>query len=218
MRSGRTSLAVASLLLLLAARVGLGAKPGSSQDPAVATFGDRRGDKILSDGSGPYDDADQCVIAWVDSASGQLFFRSASPICNREIVLNFGDALSRRAGCNCSLGPCHEDDAFNQAGTLDICGANTVLDVRWLADRLFHSAALTGGTPLTLRINLAPDFRYTAFELQFEQAVPVTGGATTRVMAAGSNAVAELYRFTGKGGQKVSLGRFCMPFELTVTR
>jgi len=233
MRRERTSLVTASVLLLVAA-VGFAAKGGSSQVPASATFADRTlvpdgiDDRIRSDGLGAYNDlgmGDPCLTAWVDSASGQFFFRTASRTCNREMILDFSDALSRQAGCNCSpgpgpspAGPCRVDDAFNQAGDIDLCFANTVKDVRWIAGNLFGSSALSAGIPLTLRINLEPNFEKTAFELQFEQSVTVAGDATTRVMSSDSTRVAELYKYTGKGSNKLSLGRFRMPFELTVTK
>jgi len=231
MRRERTSLVMASaLLLVLVAAVGFAAKGGSTQLPATAMFADRSDDRIRSDGGGIYDDTDPKVTVWVDSASGQFFFRTASRTDGyRAINLDFTDALSRQAGCNCLLGPCLVDDAFGQGDdapdqtpdfpdTLDICGLNTVPDVRWIAGNLFGSSALSAGIPLTLRISLEPDFRYTAFELQFEQSVAVTGSGNTRVMSASSTQVAELYKYTGKGNNKLSLGRFRMPFELTVTR
>ena len=195
-------------LSILVATAALAAK-GSSQVPATADFGDRAGDKILSVGGAVYADGN-CVIAWVDSGSGQFFFRTASRSCNREILLDLSQALERQAGCDCSLGSCPVNDAFNQAGELDICGANTVGDVRWIAGNLFGSSAPSAGIPLTLRINLEPNFEKTAFELQFEQSVAVEEGATTseRLMSADSNLVAELYKYTGKGNNKIGLGRF----------
>jgi hypothetical protein len=36
-------------------------------------------------------------------------------------------------------------------------------------------------------------------------------------VTAGSQAIAELYKYQAKGGRKVSLGRFRMPFEIVVT-
>ncbi len=230
MRCNRKSL-VNAVLMVVAAAAAVAAK-GGSQDPATATFTDRVGDKIRSAGGSVYANGTDCVIAWVDSnASGFFFFRTTGGTCYnntsqfRPIVLDFSDAISRQAECNCSLGPCSVNDAFGQGGgaslfpdQLDICGMNTVPDVRTIADKLFASSALAGGTPVTLAINLAPDFRYTAFELQFEQSVPVTEPAGgTRVMTAGSTRVAELYKINKKG-PKSSLGRFRMPFELTVTK
>lgn len=219
----RTSLAtVAALLVLVAIGPAAGKPGGSTQDPATVTFLDRPGDRMLSVGGPFYDDAEPCVIAWVDSSSGQFFFRTAGRPgglpCARGMRLDFGDALQRQAGCNCSLGPCDVNDAFNQVGTLNICGTNPVGDVRWIAGNLFGSSALSSGIPLTLRINLTPNFQVTAFELQFEQSLPVTGDDTTRTMSADASPVAELYQYTGNGNKKVSLGRFHMPFALEVMR
>jgi len=228
MRYERTSLVTALALLVVASTVGFAGKGGSTQDPATAMFTDV-GNKIRSDSGGGYVAGEKCVISWVDSSSGQFFFRTTGGNCYngtgeyREIVLDFSDAIVR------NVSGCSVDDAFGQGDDnpvatpdfpdkLDICGVNTVPDVRWLAGNLFGSSALSAGTPLTLRINLEPDFRYTAFELQFEQSVPVTGGSTTRTMSAGSSLVAELYQYTGQGNKKVSLGRFHMPFELEVMR
>lgn len=57
------------------------------------------------------------------------------------------------------------------------------------------------------------------FELSFEQNVGVTSvSATTRVMTASATAIAELYQKVGVSGKKVSLGRYYMPFSLTVEK
>jgi len=108
------------------------------------------------------------------------------------------------------------DDAFGQDGTLNICGVNYVTDVRIIADKLFQNMSPTT-TPVLLAFSLSRDFRYTAFELQFEEFVPASGDiATTRAVTAPAEAIAELYKHQAKG-KKLSLGRFRMPFEIVVT-
>ena len=58
-------------------------------------------------------------------------------------------------------------------------------------------------------------------KLSFEEPVPITDGDSTfRVLEAGADAVAELYQNVQQGKRtiKVSLGRYEMPFQLTVTK
>ena len=193
--------------------------------PVEAVFRDFSSDKIRSDGLGldgglssasAYNDSEICVIGHADNTNGRFFLRSdgRDSACeiqsiDRKLVLDFTDALEHTGGCIV-------DDAFGQAGTLDICGVNLVTDVRIIADKLFQNMAPTT-TPVLLAFSLSRDFRYTAFELQFEQSVPASGDiATTRTVTAGSQAIAELYKFQDRG-KKISLGRFRMPFEIVVT-
>jgi hypothetical protein len=189
--------------------------------PVEAVLQDGINDKIRSDGFGPYNDSEVCVIGWADSTNGRFFMRSEgrvgceSQTIDRKVILDFSDALERTG--NCQSGPCClVDDAWGQTGVLNICGENAVTDVRIIADKLFQNQApLT--TPVVLPFSLSADFRFTGFELQFEQAVPASGDvSTTRTATAGSLAIAELYKHQAKG-KKLSLGRFRMPFEIVVT-
>jgi hypothetical protein len=70
---------------------------------------------------------------------------------------------------------------------------------------------------VSLPFSLKPDFTGSAaFELDFELAVPFTSSTNGRILTAGSNAVAQLYQI-GAHGHKISIGRYKMPFQLTVT-
>ncbi|HSF16326.1 MAG TPA: hypothetical protein VLK65_12325 [Vicinamibacteria bacterium] len=193
--------------------------------PVEAVLRDGVDDKIRSDGQGiedglisdsAYNDSEICVIGWSDNTNGRFFLRTdgRDSACDvqapdRKLVLDFSDAIERN-------GTCVVDDAFGQNGTLNICGVNFVTDVRIIADKLFQNMSPTT-TPVILAFSLVRDFRYTAFELQFEQAVPASGDvSSTRVLSAPAGAVAELYKNQAKG-KKLSLGRFQMPFEIEVT-
>jgi hypothetical protein len=193
--------------------------------PVETVFTDSLTDRMRSDGLGlddglsspsAYNDSEICVIGWADNTNGRFFLRvdGRDSACemqsvDRKVVLDFTDAIERTEGCVV-------DDAFGQDGTLDICGVNLVTDVRIIADKLFQNMSPTT-TPVLLAFSLSRDFRNTAFELQFEQAVPASGNvSTTRTVTAGSDAIAELYKHQAKG-KKLSLGRFRMPFQIVVT-
>jgi hypothetical protein len=208
-------------------------KAASALTPAEAMLRDAASDKIRSDGLGlaagsasasSYADREICVIAWVDGTNGRFFIRVEGggdcefKTLDRKVVLDFTDALQRTGNCQAGQPCCQVDDAWGQAGVLDICGLNEVTDVRIIADKLFQNAAPVT-TPVTLPFSLAPDFRHTGFVLEFEQGVPASGDVSiARTLTAGPQAVAELYKFEAKGGRKVSLGRFRMPFELVAVR
>lgn len=176
-------------------------------------------DRIRSDGLGWYTDGVNCVINYFDRSSGFYFLRTVKSACTdivqRAITLDFSDAIIRTPDGS-GADACHVNDGFNQSGDLNICGSNALPDVRIIANTLFRDNALTGGTAVTLPISLQPDFSGTGFELDFEQPAGVTGDATTRFLTAGPDAVAELYKNVRKG-PRISLGRFRMPFQLTVT-
>jgi len=202
----------------------------AGQIPVEAALRDASGDKIRSDGlgfvAGPssYSDSETCVVGWGDNATGQFFMRtefsgsvcvSQPPADDRKVVLDFSDAIERTGNCQVGQDCCKVVDAWGQPGVLDICGVNVITDVRIIADKLFQNMA-PATTPVVLAFSLSPDFRHTGFELQFEQSVPASGDiSTTRTVTAGTQAIAELYKLTGR--KKVSLGRFRMPFEIVVT-
>jgi hypothetical protein len=101
------------------------------------------------------------------------------------------------------------------AGWLDPCGYNQVYDARLIADRLFSATA----TKLDIAFSRQPDFRNTAFELNYVETLTVSGGGMQRTMSAGmlpgSTALADLYQITGRS--KVFVGRYNMPLSVTVT-
>jgi hypothetical protein len=195
--------AIVAALLLAAGSVAA----GQTQIPASATLRDESsGDEIVSDGAA-YDQSVDCVVSRVQN--GQYFLRTVSPSCTqstpRTITLDFSNAVT--APSNCSV----VDP--NSGKILNACGSNPLPDVRIIAQALFKTSA--SSTTVLLPFSLKPDFSGTAFELDFEQAVPFTGSGILRVLTAGSDAVAELYQI-GKHGSKVSIGRYKMPFQLTV--
>jgi len=215
-----------AVLILVGASIGaligaeaVKAQGASKQVPANATL-QNAGYAILSDGKGTYlNGTSDCVTSWVDSRSGYYFLRSTIFSCvstnPRTIILDFTNALVRTPDGSGS-DTCHVDDALGDSGQLNICGPNSVPDVRIIANTMFSSGALTQGTTVTIPFSLSPDFNGTDFELDFEAAVPVSGGSTIRTLNAPAGLVADLYKYNKHGG-KVSLGRFVMPFQLTVT-
>ncbi len=206
----------------------------AGQVPVEAVFRDGTGDKIRSDGLGldagssspsAYNDSETCLGAWADLAMGHFFMRTEfhgvecefQPAAeDRKVVLDFTDALERTGNCEPGQDCCMVDDARGQVGMLDICGVNTVTDVRIIADKLFQNQApLT--TAVVLPFSLSRDYGGTGFQLQFEQPVSASGDVSSaRTMTAPSGAIAELYKYQVRG-KKLSLGRFRMPFEIVVT-
>ena len=147
---------------------------------------------------------------------GSLYFlRTVNQFCSattpRAIVLNFSSIVTPPSSCT----PISDRD---DTGTLNPCGTNSIPDVRFSATTLFRKSVST--TPLTLFLNLNANFRETDFELDFLNPVPFTGSGTTRVLTAGPDAansqLAELYRIN-EAGQKVSVGIYNMPLQVTVT-
>lgn len=187
--------------------------------PADDSFRNDLADRIRSDGwvepsnGWQYDDGINCVKSGV--ATSQFFFRSTryacTPVTPRAVTLDFSQPVGTCAGL------VHDGYA---GGLLDTCGSNVVPDVRIVAGKMFASSALTSGTPLMLVFSTPTNFTGPGgFELDFEQNVPVTAlSATARQMTAAPTAIAELYQNVpnGRGNQKVSLGRYYMPFSLVV--
>lgn len=185
------------------------------------------GDGILNDGNGPYSNGSNCVVSWVDSRSGYYFLRTTTFSCAatkpRTMTLDFSNAITRTPDGSGS-DSCHVNDAFGDSGELNICGPaagpNSVIpDVRIIAGTMFSSTAVTQGTTVSIPFSLSPDFSGTDFELDYE--LPVAVGvisSSSRTLTADScaaGATADLYKYP-KHGSKISLGRYCMPFQVTV--
>lgn len=213
----RLSVLAAALGALMAPLV---AAPKPSNTPANVTLADLVGSatsRIRSDGGGNdgiYVNGEGCVQSWYALPKGNFFLRtvtSQSPcgdtVSLRRIVIDLSDRVWPLA---CS-DPGFEYVPDRYGNTLDVCGPNLVPDVRMVADRLFSANA----TALTLPFSLQPDFRYTAFELDFVETLAVTGTGTTRTMTAGENATAELWQISGR--TKTLLGRYRVPLHATVT-
>ena len=195
----------------------LGKLQAAATIPAWASFGDASGDGIRSDGAGTYYDGVGCVKSGV--SGNQYFFRSATYGCSpatRTVTLDFTQAVGT------CVDPTYETDAY-AGGSLNICGPNAVPDVRVVATSMFASTALTKGTPVTLIFSTPANYSGPGgFELHFEQNVAVSWySPTTRMLNASASAIAELYQNVPNGrkaSQKVSLGRYYMPFSLTVQK
>jgi hypothetical protein len=90
-----------------------------------------------------------------------------------------------------------------------------VPDARFIASDLFGRAS-ANGTPLTLVLNLSPDFHHNEFLLEFEQNLPITVvSPTTRALTGSSLSIADLYRVSGSN-KKTLVGRYRMAFQVTV--
>ena len=202
-----------------------------NQIPAQAAFRDLPGsptqpsDKILSDGLsltyGFYPHLVNCVRNYKGNG-GFYFLRTAALSCTppvqRKVKVDLSDAITRTPDGSGS-DSCHVNDALGQQGELDICGLNVLPDVRVIANTLFSNSALNLGTTVSLHISLTVSFSGpSAFSLEFEQPLAVTAsGPNVRILTAGPNSVAELYKNNTSNGQRISLGRFRMPFQGTVT-
>ena len=101
----------------------------------------------------------------------------------------------------------------------DTTWINFIPDMRILASNLFSSGTLNNGASVSLVFSLQPEFTGSGdFELNFEANVSVTApDANTRVLTAGPSAVAALY-VHNTNTKKTLVGRFYMPFTLTVTK
>lgn len=189
--------------------------------PADASFRDAPADMIRSDGwvesnLWQYDDGINCVKSGVSTS--QYFFRSityaCTPVKARAVTLDFSQPVS---------GTCAGlvNDAC-AGGPLDTCGSNVVPDVRIVASKVFASSALAGSTPVMLVFSNPANFSGPGgFELDFEQNLAVTAlSATARQMTTAATPIAELYQNvpSRRGGAKVSLGRYYMPFSLVVQK
>jgi hypothetical protein len=198
-----------AVLLFVAGAV---AAAGQTQIPASATLRDSTTDGIRSDNFSPsptYDQGKDCVTSWV--RNGEYFLRTVGPLCTpqtpREIILDFSNIVTHPSNCDVV--------DLNSGMTLNACGSNLLPDVRIIAQSLFKASP--GSTTVSLPFSLQPDFTGSSdFELDFELAVPFTGSGSQRILTAGSNAVAQLYQI-GAHGHKISIGRYKMPFQLTVT-
>lgn len=211
---------IVAVSCLVGGRVWLGA---ATTVPAHATFRDAASDRIQSDSFIPspvYEDAFYCVKSGV---SGNGFgFRSRTYGCStttpRSVTLDFSQPVA--GGCT---SPTYVNDAY-AGGQVDICGTNLVPDVRILAGTLFASSAPSRGTPVMLVFSTPPNYSGPGgFELDFEQNVGVSVvSSTTRQLTASATAIAELYQNvpsgSGNKGRKVSLGRYYMPFSVTVAK
>lgn len=202
-------LALSVAVLLFAA--GMLAAAGQTQIPASATLQDNPiTDRIRSDAISPtYDQGVDCALSFVQN--GQYFLRTVNPLCTpdvRALILGFSNPVTIPNNCF------HLDP--NSGLKLNACGSNILPDVRLIAQSLFKASP--GSTTVSLPFSLYPDFTGSAaFELDFELAVPFTAGSgNQRILTAGSNAVAQLYQI-GAHGHKISIGRYYMPFQLTVT-
>jgi len=212
MRKGFPRIFVLLALTLLSGIVFVAS--AAKRTPAVSEFRDYSSDRIRSDGA-PYTDG-TCTASWTEP-SGFYFLRTIKSGCpnGRFIKLDFGGQVEiSPPGCRSVSDP--------EAGkSLNICGPNNVHDVRIIANTLFKYGALTTTVSLHFIQKDGGDFTGPApFELSFEEPVPVDGDSTFRVLEAGADAVAELYQNVqqGKRTTKVSLGRYNMPFQLTVTK
>lgn len=223
-------MAVAATAGIMAAAAG--PRAAGSTIPTVDTFRDAYSlndlgnfaawtDRIRSDAYAageirPYSGGAECVRSYVSGSS--LFVRTVTSGCSpyeRALTVDFSEPVSLAAGVDCSSGSYPVPDAYGGPGELDICGSNLVPDARFIASALFAKTS-ANGTPLTLVLNLAPDFRHNQFLLEFQQNLPITVlSPTTRTLTGSTLSIADLYRVSGSN-KKTLLGQYRMPFQVTV--
>lgn len=194
--------------------------------PAKAEFlSDTRGGRIRSDGLGAYvDGRAQCVTANV-SSSGYFYLRTVTNACRtntpRRINIDFTYALNNPVYCPGFISCPHEriEDNFNQAGTLDICGVNSLTDVTIRALRLFADPIPTNQlTEVQIYFNLSPDFKNTAFYLTGAAYIQLGASPNERVLTTGADHVEFYLVMFTKTGERVCLGNYNMPFTIRVTK
>ena len=223
-------MAVTAAAGIMAAAVGL--RAAGSAIPTLDTFRDAYmtdsvgnplawTDRIRSDSNAfgvirAYRGGAECVRS--DVSGGSLFVRTSTNGCSpytRALTVDFSEPIGLAVGIDCSSGSYLVSDAYGDPGALNICGSNLVPDARFIASSLFAKTS-ANGTPLTLVLNLAPDFRHNEFQLEFEQNLPITVvSPTSRTLTGSTLSIADLYRTSGTN-TKTLLGRYRMPFQVTV--
>ena len=223
-------MAVTASVGIMAAAAGV--RAAGSSIPTVDTFRDAYvsdsvgnpadwTDRIRSDSnafgvSRPYRGGTECVRS--DVSGGSLFVRTATYGCSpytRKLTVDFSESVSLPPGVDCFGGSHLVPDAYGGPGELNICGDNLIPDARFIASNLFGRTS-ANGSPLTLVLNLAPDFRHNQFLLEFEQNLPITVvSPTTRRLTGSTLSIAKLYRVSGSN-KKTLLAQYRMPFEVTV--
>ena len=73
-------------------------------------------------------------------------------------------------------------------------------------------------TRVEIYVSFNPALNNTDFILEYEQSLSVSGDATTRTITAGATATAELYQTIRVRNklQKISIGRYLMPAQITI--
>jgi hypothetical protein len=206
-----------ALIGMVATAAAAKAAGGGTNVPATTTFVSSTfapaGQAIYADAYGSYKDGTyldsaNVTVTGISYVSGNsYFFRTVSSSGTtatniRSVNMDFSQVVSGGVPAGLSS------------------GASIVGDVRVLASSLFSAfarGATSGTTTVSMPFSLSPDFTGTSdFQLDFDAAVTVTGDSTTRTMTAGPNATATLSDLRGK--RAVVVGKFKMPFSLTVSK
>jgi hypothetical protein len=205
-------------LMCAAGAASLIGAPPPSQVATTATFVDV-GQQIRGDNLGPYTEGSNCVRSWFLPTNGSYYFRTTSsstcefpPPSPRHLILDFSALPIDGQPSNCLVPDGHGDE-------LNLCGSNSVPDVRLFADTMFKTGSVD--TPVYLHFDLYPNFvNDTAFSLRFLNPAPIVqtagGGRQITIL----NGEAELsVRQAGKGGKSrlVPVARYLMSMSLTVT-
>ncbi len=198
--------------------------------PATATFTNIEPtytNMIRSDAVSPtYQNAVDCVTSEVFS-NGLYVLRTDYLNCTatspRTLVLDFSQCVAGFCPSNFGFSSCSLPDPNFPSDSLNVCGPNNVKDTRLLASTLFQSLSASSlTTAVSLPFSLETRFTgSSSFELDFEQPVPFQAvGSAERILTAGQGAIADLYELVPKGStvQKKEIGRYSMPFDVTVTK
>jgi hypothetical protein len=195
--------------------------------PAQAEFlSDTTGGKLISDGRGAYSDGKaQCVTANVSSA-GYFYLRTATNGCRsktpRLITIDFtngqiGNPINCPSFVTCPHAPL--DDDFNQAGALDVCGSNSLGDVTIRATRLFANPIPANQlTEVQIDLNLATDFKHTAFYLIGAAYIQLGTSPNERLLTTGSDRSEFYLVMVKQNGERVCLGNYFVPFTIAVNK
>jgi hypothetical protein len=198
---------------------------GGKMVPATVQFlSDGSGGMLRSDGLGSYTNGkSQCVTANVSDP--YFYMRTVTNACRtktpRRITVDLGNAFGNPTNCPGFIQCPHEpiEDSFNQIGTLDMCGLNSLEDVTLRATRLFADPVPTNQlTEVQVEFNLSPDFKNTAFYLTGAAYIQLGANSNERILTTGADR-AEFYLVMIKQtGERVCLGNYYLPFTIRVTK
>jgi hypothetical protein len=189
----------------------------------TTAFRDQALDGVRSDAAGDYVHGIDCVGSTRSLKTGATLLRTAShTVCPDSYWQGGGPALRQMVLdlSQSAAGSNHPCTPIETSGTamLDPCGPNQIPDMRIVTSNAFASQALARGTQVEIYVSFNPALNNTDFYLAYEQAVAVTGNGTTRTLTAGVAAVAELYQtvMVRNRLQKVSIGRYLLPMQMTI--
>jgi len=198
---------------------------GAKMVPASVEFlSDASGGNVRSDGLGPYvNGKSQCVKANVSGSN--FYLRTVVRRCvaaePRGIDIDLTNALGNPVECPGFIQCPHDpiEDSFNQPGTLNVCGLNSLEDVTLWAIRLFADPIPANQlTEVRIEFNVSPDFKNTAFYLSGAAYIQTGISTNERILTTGADRAEFYLVMITSSGEKVCLGNYYLPFTIKVTK